>query len=75
MTLRKLTIAYLTGYDFDGLFDESEDCACLTGDLMPCNAPNPNCEPGYKAPCDCDEEHAWHVVKMFPGPRERGDRS
>lgn len=72
MTLRHLTIDYLVSHGFDGLFDESEDCACLTGDLMPCNGPNPNCEPGYR---DCANEPMWRVVRIFPGPRERGDRT
>ena len=79
MTLRKLTIDYLVGHGYDGLFCEQNDCACLTGDLMPCEkwdgGPSGTCEPGYRAPCDCGEEHLWHVVRIFPGPRERGDRT
>ena len=79
MTLKQLTIDYLVGHGFDGLFCDVEDCACLAGDLMPCaltgDGPTPGCEPGYRAPCDCDAGHMWHVVRIFPGRRERGDRT
>lgn len=36
---------------YDGLFCESE-CACLKDELAPCGEVYPQCEAGYRVPCD-----------------------
>lgn len=46
-TIRDMTNYYLCKHGFDGLFSDA-GCACLIGDLMPCDEPSPNCRAGYK---------------------------
>lgn len=59
MTLRELTADWLKSHGYEGLFDPDE-CACEVSDLMPCDEPNPKCEPGIKTKCDCGE-HDFHI--------------
>ena len=52
---------YLKANGFDGLFNDN-DCACSINDLMPCDEPGLDCQPGFKFPCpeDCGE-HDYHI--------------
>ena len=65
MNLGDITKKWLQENGFEGL--TGDDCGCEIGDLMPCDAPNINCEPGYKVPCpgpeDCpaDGDCPWHI--------------
>lgn len=65
MTVLEIVEAYLAASGFDGLYFDSE-CACLRGDLAPCGSIQENCKAGYKAPCDCGDEHQFHVQKEPP---------
>ena len=58
MNLREFAAHHLRQEGFDGLFNAADiQCACLIGDLMPCDTPGIECTPGYKVPCDgaCDD--------------------
>lgn len=37
--------------NYDGLFNEDGECACLRDDLAPCGQIYENCMAGHKAPC------------------------
>lgn len=51
--VKEIVERYLVGNKFDGLWSYNNECACLIGDLMPCDEYNTeDCEPGYKKPCD-----------------------
>jgi hypothetical protein len=68
MTVHKIIEDYLKANSFDGLYSPG-DCACLLGDLVPCNNDPSMCEPGYKTEChggeDCplDGDCGFHVSK------------
>jgi hypothetical protein len=50
-TVREMVEEYLREYGFGGLC--GEDCGCQLSDLAPCgDGPFPDCEAGYKYPCD-----------------------
>jgi len=69
MTIKEIVKAYLEANRYDGLYNIcSVECACETGDLMPCNEPNENCTAGYKTEykdnkCPCGEGCTWHIGK------------
>lgn len=47
----------------DGLYNEGAGCACVIGDLFPCEAPGADCTAGIKRPCECgDRDCGWHIV-------------
>lgn len=56
MNLREFVAQKFQTDGFDGLFLE-DGCGCRLDDLMPCDEPSPNCQPGYQCPCDgtCDD--------------------
>lgn len=63
-TVKDIIKRFLIRNNFDGLLDDTGDCACENNDLMPCE-PNEgilDCRPGYKRPCDCNEEHDFHMA-------------
>jgi hypothetical protein len=63
MTLREIVKKFLEDNGFDGLFSEY-DCACEKDDLMPCDEPRTDCQPGYKTPCPADcGDHDWHIAE------------
>jgi len=62
ITVKKIVEFYLRLFGYDGLTDGAE-CACELSDLFPCIIPGDvqNCRPGYKVPCDCDNECDFHI--------------
>ncbi len=62
-TVKSIMRKWLNENGFDGLFND--ECACLRKDLMPCDCPGTNCQPGYKIPCDCDC-HEFHITRKKP---------
>lgn len=50
MSIEEIIRKYLTDNNFDGLFNEDEDCGCEVDDLFPCVdcCHLRYCEPGYK---------------------------
>ena len=63
MTVKEIIENWLVNWGYDGLFDEDCDCACLVGDLQPCDGGMMNCQAGYKIPCppDCGG-HDYHIA-------------
>ncbi len=65
MDIKSIVEEYLRKNKFDGLFSNHFDCGCEISDLMPCNDLIPDCEPGYKVPCNddgsCDGLCDWHI--------------
>lgn len=47
--LQPMVLQVLETNGYDGLFNEAPgyDCACKLDDLMPCDAPQMECRPGY----------------------------
>lgn len=62
MNPKEIVRKYLEENGFDGLFRDGK-CACTKDDLWwgCCDSPMKDCEPGYKSPCDCSEDHAFHI--------------
>ena len=55
-------LEYLKKNGFDGLFNDNGECACDLADLCPCDSEGiEECQPGHKKPCDCGEEHEFHI--------------
>lgn len=52
---------YLEANEFDGLYSEDGECACLTHDLAPCGNIGELCQAGYRVSCDCGD-HDFHIV-------------
>ena len=63
-TVKDIIEHFLIRNKFDGLMDDDCECACIIDDFMPCE-PNEgilNCRPGYRQPCDCEEQHSFHIA-------------
>jgi len=56
MTIKEIIFSYLKNHGYDGLTN-GVGCSCFLSDLMPCDVPCEDCEPGYKVNCnqDCGE--------------------
>ncbi len=65
MDIKSIVEKYLRENKFDGLWSDCFYCGCEIDDLMPCEEPMTNCEPGYKIPCgdDCPAGGGcdWHI--------------
>ena len=63
--IREIVTAHLLAGGFDGLLSEDSDCCCDFSRLLECcefdTGEWPHCRPGYKAACDCEEEHLYHI--------------
>lgn len=68
MTIKEIIKDYLDENGYDGLYDQDAECSCKKDDLFPCGDPVIECTAGYKGPCDCEEEHDYHI-----GPRRNDD--
>lgn len=64
-TVREILEREIRAKGHDGLFNADADCACLVGDLMPCDGIQAECMTGVKGPCgdDCGE-HEWHICRV-----------
>jgi hypothetical protein len=62
MTVKDIVKEYLIANGYDGLVTDLEECACDVSDLIPCCEPCELCQAGHKVPCDCGEEHEFHIV-------------
>ena len=60
-----IVLGYLKENGYDGLFNDSHECACVLDDLVPCCESIGDCQPGYKVPCDCGD-HDYHMVEEKP---------
>jgi hypothetical protein len=66
-TVEYIVKQHLIANGFDGL--HNDDCSCTLEDFMPCEDEWIRyCEPGYKVPCDCGEECAFHIVENKRNP-------
>ncbi len=65
MTVNEIIEQYLKASNFDGLFNEDTDCACLVVDgLAPCGEVSRECKAGMRVACPTEcGEHEWHVVE------------
>jgi hypothetical protein len=71
MTVKEMIIESLGIHQYDGLFNEYGECACEISDLIPCCGDGvKSCKAGYKTPCDCGDDHNFHIVKEKPQKRE-----
>jgi hypothetical protein len=59
--VQSIVESWLKENGYDGLYAPVE-CACVIGDLMPCEGPEPTCRPGHRVPCppDCGD-HNFHI--------------
>lgn len=57
-TLKQITTNYLFDKGYDGLFQDHnhEKCSCLVTNLMTCDYPERDCQPGYKTGTETDWE-------------------
>jgi len=62
MTVLEITKKFLESSGYDGLFSDFSECACLVDDLAPCVGDIRDCEPGYRAKCDCGEGCLFHIT-------------
>lgn len=63
MELMDVVKDWLVDHQYEGLFHGDTECGCSIDDFMPCGEPGIHCQPGVKAPCDCeDEECEFHIV-------------
>lgn len=60
LTTREMIRKYLKDNDYDGLFSNEGECACVPDDLCPCGEPPLDCEAGYRQTCDCGD-HDFHI--------------
>jgi len=77
MNAKEILKAWLTERGYDGLWNSEQECACLLGDLAPCESDPGNCEPGYKVTCvhpRCDfcRESGWHMQPQKPAAMAEG---
>lgn len=74
MEIKDIVKDWLKNNGYSGLFNESAECACVTGDLMHCLNPCTDCEAGYVfAATGDDGEEGFRVQKTKPQTAEGGD--
>ena len=75
MNVREMVTDWLLANGYGGLYNFEllyDGCACELADLMPCQdtlddvPPIVQCQPGYRVPCDCSKECAFHIVAEKP---------
>lgn len=69
LTVIRIVRERLIADDYDGLFNDALDCACLVDDLAPCASINEDCAAGHRTSCDCGDGHAFHVSRPKEEPR------
>lgn len=73
MNVKEMVKKVLADNSFDGLFNDSGECACSLLDLVPCQDDWSDCEPGYMARCDCGEQHSFHIVAEKPTGKRKNE--
>lgn len=72
MTVREIIEQYLKENGYDGLYCPIYgECACVVGDLMPCDNDCSECEPGYRHPGDSDSDFYIKEEKFKPREDDR----
>ena len=66
MQIKEIVMKFLIDNKYDGLYDKDCECACDINDLFPCDDVCPDCIAGYKGPCECEEEHIFHIGPKKP---------
>lgn len=60
-TTAKIVGKYLVANGFDGLYNESIDCACKIDDLAPCGGISMGCTAGYIQPLEPYSEYDFVI--------------
>ena len=69
MKLKEIVAEWLKEHGYDGLYCETS-CGCKIDDLMPCDEPGTDCQPGYIVPCpgpercEADGDCEYHIGKI-----------
>jgi hypothetical protein len=58
MNVRHMVQIWLVKHGYDGLFSPHVECGCRINDLMPCDSPEPECQPGYN---NVDEDGEFQI--------------
>ena len=72
-SVREITEAFLKSSEYDGLCNPSLECGCKIGDLMPCDNPDPDCEPGYLK--EADPKTGFDFIIVRDKPEEATDET
>jgi len=67
MTVKEIIEAYLKENGYDGLFSQFAGCCCPVGGIE--NGGDclcVDCVPGYRVPCECEDEDAFYIVPDKP---------
>lgn len=59
--VKEIVRRYLIKYGYDGLYSDAGQCGCGLADLMCCEMPGTDCEPGYKVG-DPTGEFVYRIV-------------
>ena len=62
MKVKKIVENYLKEAGYEGLFSADAECGCELSDLIPCDNPCGDCEPGYKHQCPEGHEFDWIIT-------------
>lgn len=60
-TVEEIIKEYLESNGFDGLYNESIDCACKIDDLAPCGGISMGCTAGYIQPLEPYSEYDFVI--------------
>lgn len=71
MTLKEIAAEYLRQNSFDGLCND--ECGCQLAQLMPCDAPQETCEPGFKIG-NRDNPSDWEIVPARIAAKTVGEK-
>ena len=74
MTVKEIITEFLSAGGFDGLSYDGE-CACLIGDLAPCENLNTECEAGYRINAEPGSEHGFRIVSEKPEVAGKKDKA
>ena len=62
MNLQEIVKQWLVDHGYDGLYNADGECACDTGDIMTCDEPGIDCQPGYKVECPKGYEYDFIIT-------------
>jgi len=66
MDIKGIVKKYLKDNGFDGLVECFAECGCEINDLMPCDSPSIDCQPGYKHVADPSTGWDFTISKTKP---------